>query len=191
MNNATAAVVPLGPNGTIALKVSASVGAPRTHTRVVVLGYLDDAVGDRFTPINGCAAFDTRPGNGATASFLGPRLAGGTTTYQIAGALPTTQGGNSGDCGVPVGASAVLINLVAIQPLQVGNFRAYATGTSPTGGVVNFAPVTPSLNNSNAVAVPLDADGRLDLGVNTRTNDGSDAVHARGVVLGYFVPSDG
>ncbi|MEL6983734.1 MAG: hypothetical protein AAFO29_15020, partial [Actinomycetota bacterium] len=84
------------------------------------------------------------------------------------------------------GAGAVLINLVAIQPDAVGNFRAYASGSTPTGGVLNFAPLTPAMNNSNAVVVPVSASGQIDLFVNAPSAAGGPTVHARGVILGYY-----
>ncbi len=185
MNNAATMVVPLHMGETIAIDIDALTGAPSTHVRVVVLGYLDDA-GDGYFPLTGCAAFDSRPGFGASGSFLGERAAGSATTYQITGRIPAAQGGNGGDCGVPAGAKAVLINLVAVQPVTEGNFRAYATGSTPTGGVLNFGLVSPPLNNSNAVVVPLSAIGQLDLFTNTAFNDGAPSTHARGVVLGYY-----
>lgn len=185
LNNATTALVPLNGGESVSVDIESFTGSPSTHIRLVVLGYLDED-GDELTALSGCAAFDSRPGFGASGEFLGKRLSGSATTYQVAGAVPAEQGGNGGDCGVPVGANAVLINLVAIQPEVVGNFRAYATGTTPTGGVLNFAPLTPPLNNSNAVVVPLDDLGRLDLFTNTAAADGVTAVHARGVILGYY-----
>ena len=103
----------------------------------------------------------------------------------MTGAIPADQGAQT-NCAVPASASAVLVNLVSIQPVGVGNFRAYASGSSPTGGVVNFNTVSPPLNNSNAVVVPLSGSGQIDLFVNTGSNDGTPTVHARGVVLGYF-----
>ncbi|MCP4227777.1 MAG: hypothetical protein GY773_30910 [Actinomycetia bacterium] len=41
------------------------------------------------------------------------------------------------------------------------------------------------MNNSNAVVVPLDSLGQMDLFVNTH-NNGTETTHARGVVLGYY-----
>ncbi len=184
LNNAVSMIVPLDGGQTIATNVIGDGGSQTTHIRLVVLGYYD-TTGVDYTVTNACAIFDTRPGEGASGDFLGKRDDGSTTTYQITGS-PTGQGGVSGGCGVPAGAAAVLINLVSIQPDVVGNFRAYATGTSPTGGVLNFAPTSPAMNNSNAVVVPLSAAGRLDLFTNAPPAGGGDATHARGVILGYF-----
>ncbi len=186
LNNATAVVVPL-TNQNLSIDIESVSGSPSSHVRAVVLGYFDDA-GNDFSPVNACAAFDTRPGQGASGGFLGRRVAGsgGVTTYQVTGTIPANQGGGGGNCGVPGGASAVLINLVGIQPVAFGNFRAYATGTSPTGGVLNWSPLNPAMNNSNAVVVPLDGSGRMSLFTNAPAVNGSPTVHARGVVLGYY-----
>ncbi|MEM9563103.1 MAG: hypothetical protein AAGA93_10820 [Actinomycetota bacterium] len=184
LNNAVSMIVPLGGGQTIATNVFGDSGSPTTHIRLVALGYYD-TTGVDYTATNACAIFDTRSGEGASGGFLGKRNDGTATTYQITGS-PSGQGGVSGGCGVPAGATAVLINLVSIQPDAVGNFRAYATGTSPTGGVLNFAPTSPAMNNSNAVVVPLSTAGQLSLFTNAPPASGGDATHARGVILGYF-----
>lgn len=188
INNAGSMVVPLDGGQTVATNVVGYSGSPSSHIRIVVLGYYDSAAGADYTPINACAAFDTRPGQGASGGFLGLRNDGQTTTYQLTGSF-SGQGATTVGCGVPAGADAVLINLVSIQGSFVGNFRAYATGSSPTGGVLNFAPTSPAMNNSNAVVVPLSAAGQIDLFVNAPSAAGGDATHARGVVLGYFQTS--
>ncbi len=183
LNNAVSMVVPLDGGQTIATNILSTGGSPSTHIRLVVLGYYDTA-GSDYTTVNACAIFDTRPGQGASGGYLGKRNDGGATNYQITGS-PSGQGGVGG-CGVPNGADAVLINLVSIQPDAVGNFRAYATGSSPTGGVLNFAPTSPAMNNSNAVVVPLSNSGQMSLFTNAPSASGGSATHARGVVLGYF-----
>lgn len=185
VNNAVSMVVPLDGGQAIATNVVADSGSPSSHVRIVVLGYYDDAGGSDYTAINACAAFDSRPGQGAGGGFLGQRNDGVATTYQITGSY-TGQGGTVVGCGVPAGADAVLINLVSIQAGAVGNFRAYATGSSPTGGVLNFAPTNPAMNNSNAVVVPLSDAGQLDLFTNAPSAAGGATTHARGVILGYY-----
>lgn len=89
-------------------------------------------------------------------------------------------------CGVPASADAVELNLVAVTALAGGNPRIDATGVTPSGGVLNFANLTPNMNNSNAVVVPLNASGEMDLFTNTGANDGTPTVHARGIILGFY-----
>ena len=197
LNNAAATIVPLNGGETIAVNLLGQVGAS-THVRLVVLGFYENNNGLDYVPVNPCAAFDSRvlnsdPDNAPTGAFAGKRLAGsaaannftGTTTYNVTGSIPAAQGGAS-DCGVPDGVSAVLVNLVGIQPDALGNFRAFATGSTPTGGVLNFANLTPAMNNSNAVVVPVNASGDMDVFINAPSNVGNPTVHARGVILGYY-----
>ena len=184
MNNSAAIVVPLDASGTVAVDVSGSIGA-QTHIRLVVLGYLDSPGGSNYTPVNSCAVFDTRSSQGGVGVL---QQGGSTTDYQIAGAIPAAQGGlNGGDCDVPAGATGVLINLVATNSAGDGNLQAFATGTSPTGGVLNFASLTPAMNNSNAVPIPLSASGQLSVFVNGGPAGlGQPLTHIRGVILGYY-----
>ncbi len=137
-----------------------------------------------YTAVTPCASFDSRTDSGALA---GKYTHDEARTFQITGPASSDQQGGV-DCGVPTGADAVLINIVGIQADAVGNLRAYATGDTGTGGVVNYAKFTTApdaLNNSNAVVIPLSETGQLDI----QNNCGGCAiasVHARGVVLGYF-----
>lgn len=185
VNNAAQIIVPLDGGETVSIDVVGQAAAS-VEVRMVVVGYYIGNGGSQFVPLTACAAFDTRDTQGSSGAFTGKRLGGDTTTYQIAGDIPAAQGGgNGGDCGVPVGASAVLINNVAIAPDVGGNFQAYATGTSPTGGILNFGPTTPAANNSNAIPIPMSGSGAIDLFTNTGSSV-APATHARGVVLGYY-----
>ena len=197
MNNGATTIVNLNGGQTIALDIDGNALAS-TMIRVEILGYYDqDVAGLDFVDVTPCAVFDTRSNKGATGGFAGERLNGlaNTTTYQIAGrSVPVGQGGivdtggGTGTCGVPDGASAVLINLEAVNAVREGNFWVSATGTTTTGGVLNFNNVTPKMNNANAVVVPLSTAGQLDLEVNagTFTPDGTPVAQARGVILGYY-----
>ena len=94
---------------------------------------------------------------------------------------------NPGTCGVPASATAVEINLVAVNPSAPGNLQAFATGTTATGGVLNYRNLAPAMNNSNAVIVPLDAAGRIDVIANGGSPGlGQPSTDLRGVVTGYF-----
>lgn len=188
-NNSAQVVLPLNGGSTVEIDVHADPGVT-VQTRLVILGYYEANTGDTYVSLAPCAAFDSRSGQGATGTNEGFRQGGETITYQISGsALPATQGGlNGGTCGVPSGATGVLMNVVAIQPQRAGNLQAFATGTSPTGGVVNFAPVSPAMNNSNAVPVPLSATGQVSIFTNAGPSGVLlDAAHVRGVILGYYI----
>ncbi len=197
MNNGATTIVNLGAGETIAIDIDGDGGAS-TMIRVEVLGYFDDdQTGFDFFDVTPCAAFDTRTNQGAAGSFGGERLHGLThaTTYQVAGdAIPVGQGGvvdggeGFGSCDVPDDASAVLINLEAVNAIIEGNFWVSASGTTTTGGVLNFNNVVPKMNNANAVVVPLSPAGQLDLEINAGsfTPVGTSVAHARGVILGYY-----
>lgn len=187
MNNAATVVVPLEGDGQLRILVEGENDA-FTETRLVILGYTTEKEAGRLVPIDACAAFDTRAEQGATGAFAGPRDGAEATSYQISGVIPTAQGGNNGgSCEVPNSATAVLLNLVAIQATGPGNLQAYATGTTPTGGVLNFNGLTPAMNNSNAVIVPLSSSGELTVNVNGGPfGVGVPLAEIRGVVLGYF-----
>lgn len=186
LNNAAVAVVPVSGD-TINVTIEGQPDSS-THVRLVALGYMSSAGGSTFTPVNPCAAFDTRSSQGSSGSFAGLRQGGQTTTYSIAGPIDPTQGGNNGSCGVPPGVDGVLLNLVAVGPVGAGNLQVSAAGAAPSGGVLNFAALSPSMNNSNAVPVELNGFGEIDVFVNGGTSAiGLDRTHVRGVVLGYYI----
>lgn len=186
-------------SGLMALDIDGDPNA-KVRVRVEVLGYFDDdPAGLEYRPVTPCTAFDSRPNKGATGVFAGLRKHGQThaTIYQVAGdQLPVGQGKvepsgddpSTGTCGVPDGSSAVLINLEAVNAVREGNFWASEAGVFSTGGVLNFNDLTPKMNNANAVVVPLDGQGRLQIEVNAGsfTAVGTDVAHARGVILGYY-----
>ena len=136
----------------------------------------------RFMSIDPCAVFDTRFGTGA---FDGPLDGGDVVTFTVASdsALPIAQGG-AGCAGVPADAVAVELNLVAARPHGTGNLRVSPAGTVPQGGVVNF---TNGFDNSSSVVVPVDDQGRIDVGVNGLVPN---LVDVRGVAVGYYVEPD-
>ena len=184
-NNATTFVTQLDSDF-VAIDIDGDPGAT-VNVRVVVFGYLIDE-GDLYRPVSPCAAFDTRPAVGATGGFAGLRAGDQTTTFAISGVLPPEQGGlNGGDCDIPVSATSALINLVAVGAQRSGNLQASAAGTTPSGGLLNFGNLDPAMNNSNAVVVPLNAEGEIDVRVNGGlAGAGIPLAHVRGVVLGYY-----
>lgn len=189
MNNAAVAIVPTVGDRSLNIDIEADPGA-NTHLRLVALGYFRNADEAIFVPVNPCAAFDTRTTKGSTGDFTGLRQGGEVTTYQISGLIDPEQGGatQTGSCGVPINATGVLINLVAINAVGEGNLQISAAGTSPSGGVLNFAALSPAMNNANAVPVELSPTGQLDVFVNGGPNGGGvDRTHIRGVVLGYYI----
>lgn len=187
MNNSSAVIVPLTPgDGQLEVDLLVPPGSS-TNLRFVVLGYYQPVLepgGLTFSPLTPCATFDTRSG---ADGLLGPRNGGQSTTYDVRGTFPSAQGGGQSDCGVPVDAVAVEINLVALNAIRDGNLRVSPSGESATGGVLNFANLSPSMNNSNAVVMPLSSAGAIDVFVNGGPQGaGLPVAHIRGVITGYY-----
>lgn len=108
---------------------------------------------------------------------------GTTQTAQITGTFPTDQGGNT-TCGIPTNAEAIEINVVGIQPQTLGNFVA-----SATGGIVNFGPLNPAMNNANAATISVN--GQLNIYTNAGPqNTGQPIAHTRGTITGYYTPTN-
>ena len=191
MNNSSAVVLPVDSTGRIDLGVVLGRGS-QTHVRAVVLGtYYEPSFGNfigfEYEPLTPCAVFDTRPAFGAAGSFLGARSGDQETEYDVTGTFDSAQGGGQSDCGVPDGASSVEINLVAVQALRLGNLRASAAGLPPSGGVVNFARLSPPMNNSNAIVLPVSDDGKIAVSINGGPSAiGLPVTDIRGVITGYY-----
>jgi hypothetical protein len=121
---------------------SGAAGQPAEDNQTAALG--EPGVELVFTPLAPCRIIDTR-------SAGGPIAAGTTRDFDVAGAL-SGQGG-APDCGGPEGrATAVAVNLVAVNPAGAGNLRAWAFGQPvPTASVINYG----SGNIANAVVLPI------------------------------------
>lgn len=108
-----------------------------------------------YTPLSApCRIIDTRSGGGAlTGGAPGP-----TRSFMVAGSVNLSpQGGSSTGCGVPVGATAVLINFVAVNPLALGNLRgaAFPNSVPATGSILNYQALNPVLNIANGLLFPI------------------------------------
>ncbi|WP_226470616.1 hypothetical protein [Luteimonas panaciterrae] len=95
-----------------------------------------------FTPLPPCRIVDTRVRGGnllpnETRGFL----AWSSTGFQ-------GQGGAAINCGIPAGAAALAMNVVADTKAKVGYLSVFPTGTIRTGSSVNFigVPVANELN---------------------------------------------
>ncbi|MET3806879.1 hypothetical protein ABIB25_003899 [Nakamurella sp. UYEF19] len=102
-----------------------------------------------FKPVAPCRIVDTRLaggslGNGTTRTYF----VGGTTGF-------APQGGKSGGCGVPVGATAVAAVITAVTPVHLGYFKAYPAGTTaPNSSVLNYPA---GITIGSGVTLPLKA----------------------------------
>jgi hypothetical protein len=125
-----------------------------------------------FSALSPCRAADTRRPNGLNG---GPPLGGN--------AQPPRNFLMQGNCGVPVGAAAVAINVTVLQP-GVGGFLTIwpSGGTQPIVSTINF---TPNEVIANGTIVPVST--------NTTSGDLSvffggenSTVHVLIDVTGYF-----
>ena len=91
---------------------------------------------DLYTPIAPCRIVDTRSGTGTNGTPIGNQ----TRTYHVAGTVGfAPQGGKSGGCGIPSGATAVAATFTAVNPAHGGFLRAWPNGQSePTATLLNY-----------------------------------------------------
>lgn len=121
------------------------------------------ADGDRFTPVDPWRVLDTRKAVGAT----GP----------VAPATPVRV-----DFGtaVPADATAVVLNVTAVQPRASGWVRVYpATSGGAAAPAVSNLNVVPGVDQPNAVTVALGEGGDITLATSTTT-------HLLADVAGYY-----
>jgi hypothetical protein len=150
-----------------------------------------EAVGDAdsdllFVPLDPCRIIDTR------SSTLGKMEPNVVRDFKVVGTTGfETQGGNPGGCGIPAGgttalATAVMINIVAVDAEGGGNMRAWEFNQSmPSASSINYQLLSPNkMNIANGLIVPI-------AGVSTLANDLSvmgvqNRVHLVADVSGYF-----
>jgi hypothetical protein len=127
--------------------------------------------GARFNPVTPVRILDTRTTN--TPSGVAGRVAeGGTLNLQITGAN-----------GIPVAATAVVMNVTAVTPTGAGFVTVWPRGvTRPLSSNLNFAPgdVVPNL-----VTVGIGTSGQVSLYHQGGSND------LVADVVGYYSPASG
>jgi len=103
----------------------------------------------QFHSLTPCRIVDTRNAF-LTVGGYGPALpATGSTTTDVARVFPV-----GGNCGVPLTAKAVTLNVTAVNPTNTGRFTVYPAGiATPTVSTINFPVGTSAL--ANGAIVPL------------------------------------
>jgi len=116
-----------------------------------------------------CRVLDTR---GSAGPYGAPALAAGASrTFVFAG-----------QCGIPAGAVAVAINVIAINPSAEGFLTLFPTGSPfPPTSTINYR--TGIVRANNAI-IPLGPLGDMDV----VCGQASGNVHAVVDVSGYFAP---
>lgn len=151
--------------GGVSVQYSSQTPGTTMHAILDVYGYFKPGAPLKYRPITPCRAVDTR-----FADQGGPMLAANETRiFQI-----------QGNCGVPVGAKAAMLNFVSFTPAGSGHLRAYPSGiTLPLASVLNFSPSQG--NVANGVIVPLSTNAD-DLAIFA----GVSSTHVIIDVFGYF-----
>lgn len=153
----------LGPRRRRALRDEGSTTALR----------IGDSAADLFyTPVPPCRTFDTRSSGGIIA-------AGTERNFYVAGG-----------CDIPYGpATAVLINLTAVDPAATGNLKAWAVGNpqtaAPSAAIMTYSTATNPV--SNAVLVPICDPAQTSCTAgDIRIRVGVASTHVVGDVMGYY-----
>ncbi|QMU74617.1 S8/S53 family peptidase [Streptacidiphilus sp. PB12-B1b] len=155
------AIVPIGADGNVSLMVHGSA-----HVIADVFGYYTaDATGTSFTGVTPNRILDTRSAVGV--STTAPITGGSTIVLQV-----------TGKGGVPSGAKTAVLNVTVTSTAGSGNLIAWADGsTKPTTSNLNWIK---GETVPNQVVVPIGADGKVDLYVNSTT-------HVIADVFGYYM----
>ena len=160
-STATLVVAQLSPTGTVTIN---NGGPGGVQVLADVEGYLTpDSTGSTYLPVTGSRLVDTRVGQGIAAALP----AHGSASVQVTGAA-----------GVPVGATAVVVNVAAVAPAAAG-FLTAGPAASTTASSLNFAP---HQTVANLVVSQLSGTGTI-----TLTNGGSTATQVIVDVQGYFL----
>jgi hypothetical protein len=126
----------------------------RTLTHSIAVENLGDTKADlTYTTFQQpCRIIDTRLAGGALTS-------GTPRSFVVAGTGGgfALQGGTAGGCGVPVGATSVMMNFVAVDPQGAGNLKgaAFPNAIPVTGSIINYQLLAPPLNIANGLLFPI------------------------------------
>jgi hypothetical protein len=136
---ANSTIVPLDSTGGVCVNSSSA-----THIVIDVTGFLSPGSTQFFNPITPTRALDTRTGFGGSARVA----AGGTVAVTI-----------DGVGGVPAGAPAAAVNIVAVNPSAQGFLTAFPCGaTRPNTSSLNYVGGAGARANNQLAAL---GSGRL------------------------------
>jgi hypothetical protein len=130
----------------------------------------------QFHSVTPCRIVDTR--NPANTTGGGSGTGGPALSNASARDFPI-----QGQCGVPVGAKAAVLNVTITQPTKDGHLTLWPSGTTkPLVSTLNFAAGEPAI--ANGAIVPLSANAQ-DLSVQPGLS-AAGTVHVILDVTGYF-----
>jgi hypothetical protein len=136
----------------------------------------------QFYSLTPCRIVDSRLAGTVVGTYGGVLTSGNENCYPI-----------QGNCGVPVGAKAVTLNVTAVAPTNQGRLTVYPCGiVTPLVSTINFPPGTTAL--ANGAIVPLSSGASCprftpltcDLAVMPFVVPGNGQVHFVLDVTGYF-----
>ena len=135
-----------------------------SHFVLDAYGYFKSDAPLKYRPVTPCRLVDTR-----LADQGAPAMAANETrTFQV-----------QGNCGIPVGAKAAMLNIVAAAPTGFGRFTAFPSDTAqPAASLLNFSPNQGNL--ANGAILPLSTNAN-DLAIYTNSD-----THLIIDVFGYF-----
>ncbi|MGH9263109.1 MAG: fibronectin type III domain-containing protein [Acidimicrobiales bacterium] len=176
VNGAPSTPVVVAPGGTTHTVTGLENGAEHVFT-VAAVNALDTSepsgpsrpvtptAGSRYHPVVPARILDSRSGNGVPTGRVAPNT---TVDLEVAG-----RG------GVPAsGASAVVLNLTAVDPVATGYVTAWPAGEPrPTASNLNVVPVR---TVANLAVVKLGTDGRISL------FSGAGLIHLVADVAGWY-----
>jgi hypothetical protein len=145
----------------------------------------DSALDLVYTPVTPCRIINTRAlGAGGALAPGAPRDFHVTGTAEF-----DTQGGNAGGCGIPSGATAAMVNFVAVNAAGAGNLRAWPFGQAvPTASVINYSA---SVNIANGVVVALCDPATATCGFDLTVRADASATQLVADVMGFFQAPSG
>lgn len=142
-----------------------------------VLALAAPTMGDgpyQYHTLTPCRLFDTREVAGPTSGLPLQHDPAPPYTFEV-----------QGNCGVPVGAAAVTVNVTAVSPTDRGFLTLFPSGIStPTVSSLNF-PSGAATGNGAIVPLADQMSEPEDLSIYTRVLDGG-SVHVVLDVTGYF-----
>ncbi len=153
-NTSFSSVLAVADDGTIQVQAETSI-----RLILDVQGYYtastDGTAAGGFVPLNGTRIADTRAGQGFAKKTIGPRE---RVTLQVAGVG-----------GIPKGASAAIINMIAVnRTAGAGYITPYPTGGTQPPNSFNYAGSTAT---SMQAQVQLSSDGKITFFNDNSTTD--------------------
>ena len=101
-----------------------------------------------YTPLTPCRIVDTRNASGVLLPNV-QRTFVGFAASSFAG-----QGGSATTCGIPAGVSALVLNVYAVNPTNLGFIKLWPSGTvEPNVSTVNYEPPTVAIATGTILPV--------------------------------------